>query len=109
MDDITRKSHYEMPDETPRAVATKTMLPPEYGGPQRDAINSVLDGITQDVSRKIDDLRKQLDDIEQAVLQGAAKSKEALHNQIVVCIRINDEISHMKMVVEEIAAAQPKE
>lgn len=89
--------------------ATKTILPPSYGQPQRDAINSVVDNIVQDISQKIEALRKQLDDIEQQVLTGAAKAKGLLHDHILVCVRINDEITHMREVVGEIAAAQPKE
>jgi hypothetical protein len=89
--------------------ATRTMLPPGYGDPQRDAINSVVDNVVQDISRKIDDLRKQLDALEQQVLVGAAKSKLALHGQIQVCVRVNDEITHMGAVIEEIAASQPTE
>lgn len=111
MNTIPRNLLHEMTDETPRVLspATKSMLPPGYGDPQRDAINSVIDNIVQDISRKIGDLRKQLDDIEQQVLTGAAKSKAMLQDQILVCVRVNDEITHMRAVVEEIAASQPRD
>lgn len=109
MNTIPRNRIHEVTDETRALASVSKTLPPSYGEPQREAINSVIDNIVQDISRKIDDLRKQLDDIEQQVLTGAAKNKIALQGQINVCVRVNDEITHMRAVVEEIAASQPKD
>jgi hypothetical protein len=78
--------------------------PPAYGGPQRDAINSVVDGIVGDICNRIVDLRKMLDAIEQQVLESAAKSKAALNDHVGICVRINDEIRHMQTVIEELKA-----
>lgn len=80
------------------------VTPPTYGGPQRDAINSVVDGIIGDICGRIGDLRKTLDDIEHQVLQSAAKSKHALNEHVSVCVRINDEIRHMQEVVADLKA-----
>ena len=86
-------------------VPANEIKPPSYGGPQRDAINSVVDNIVHDICGKIADLRKVLDSIEQQVLEGAAGAKTTLHDHILVCVRVNDEITHMQEVVAEIKAA----
>jgi hypothetical protein len=99
-------NRFETADEI---IPPARMLPPSYGEPQREAINSVVDNMVQDIIGKIGDLRKQLDEIEQQALSGAAKVKLSLQAQIQVCVRLNDEITHMRGVVETIAAAQPKD
>lgn len=91
------------PRRTP--VPTNEMKPPAYGGPQRDAINSVVDNIVGDLCGKINDLRHTLDDIEQQVLSGAAGAKHALHDHVTLCVKVNDEITHMQAVIEDIKAA----
>lgn len=89
-------------------VPTSDMRPPSYGNPQRDAINSVVDNVVGDLCSKINALRKTLDAIEQQVLEGAAGAKRALEDQILICIKVNDEIMHMQEVVEEIRASAPQ-
>lgn len=79
--------------------------PPAYGSPQRDAINSVVDNIVGDLCGKIGELRKTLDAIEQQVLESAAGAKHALQDHILVCVRVNDEIGHMKGVIDDIKQA----
>lgn len=86
-----------------RDVAARPMTPPAYGEPQRDAIASVVDSIVRDVTEKINTVRKQLDALEQQVLTGAANAKASLIEQIAVSIRVNDEITHMGDVIDEIA------
>lgn len=88
-------------------VPSNEIRPPSYGGPQRDAINSVVDGIVGDLCGKIGELRKTLDTIEQQVLEGAAGAKKSLQDHILVCVRVNDEITHMQEVVEDIKASVP--
>lgn len=78
---------------------------PTYGGPQRDAINSVVDGIVGDICSKVADLRKMLDTIEQQALQSAAKSKHRLNEHVETCVKINDEIVHMREVVADLMEA----
>jgi hypothetical protein len=94
-------------DDIDRAVAQQTdygrPMAPVYGGPQRDAINSVVDGIIGDICAKIGQLRQTLDQIEQQVLQSAARSKHTLNEHVGVCVRINDEIRHMQDVVADLA------
>jgi hypothetical protein len=90
-------------------VPAPDIRPPSYGNPQRDAINSVVDNIVGDICGKIADLRKILDALEQQVLEGAASAKGALHDQVLICVKVNDEIVHMQEVVEEIrAGAAPR-
>ena len=89
-------------------IPTNDIKPPTYGGPQRDAINSVVDNIVSDICGKIGELRKTLDDIEQQVLEGAAGAKTALQDHIQVCIRVNDEIVHMQDVIEDIKTSAQK-
>ena len=95
--------------ETARTEATKIprneYIAPTYGGPQRDAINSVVDNIVQDITGKIAALRKTLDELEQLALEGAAGAKTRLNDHILVCVRVNDEVLHMQNVVAEIRQA----
>ena len=86
-------------------LPANSMKPPGYGGPQRDAINSVVDGIVSDVLGKIEALRKVLDEIEQQVREGASVAKSSLQDQVGICVRVNDEITHMRAVVEDIRAS----
>lgn len=86
-------------------LPSNDLRPPSYGGPQRDAINSVVDGVVNDICAKIAELRKQLDAIEQQVLESAADTKHHLQDHVSICVRINDEITHMKDVVAEISDA----
>jgi len=89
-------------------IPAPEIRPPSYGGPQRDAINSVVDQIVGDIIGKITELRKTLDEIETQVLHGAAGAKTALQDHIGVCVKINDEVMHMREVIEEIRASAPK-
>lgn len=97
----------EVPPLRRTPVPANEIRPPAYGGPQRDAINSVVDNIVGDICGKIDALRKTLDAIEQQVLEGAAGAKTALQDQVLICVRVNDEITHMQEVIADIQAAVP--
>jgi predicted amino acid-binding ACT domain protein len=81
------------------------LKPPSHGAPTRDAVNSIVDGLVSDICGKIADLRHTLDDVEQQILEGAAATKHALQDQVSLCAKVNDEISHMRKVVDEIKAA----
>jgi hypothetical protein len=85
------------------AASSRSAAIPSYGGPQRDAINSVVDGVVRDLCEKIGHLRGKLDDIEQRILEGAAGAKAALTEHVGVCVRIDAEIKHMNDVIDEIA------
>lgn len=75
---------------------------PSYGGPQRDAINSVADGIAADLCEKIAALRQTLDAIEQQILTSAVKAKHALNAHVEVCQKVHDEMSRMRRVVADL-------
>jgi hypothetical protein len=100
-------NHYgHLTDDFKRTpLPTNDIRPPSYGGPQRDAINSVVDNIVGDLCGKIGDLRKTLDEFEQQILEGAAGAKAALHDHIAVCVKVNDQIARTRDAVEEIKAA----
>jgi hypothetical protein len=92
----------ETENDQPTKLPANEFTPPGYGGPQRDAINSVIDGLVSDICRDIADLRRTLDDIEQQVLEGAATSKHHLADQVQICVCVKDEITHMQRVVADI-------
>ena len=87
------------------AAVKETPPPPAYGEPQRDAINSLVDGIVRDITEKISELRGKLDRIEQAVLEGAADTKARLQDHVRTCILINDEVVHMADVIRDMTVA----
>lgn len=76
--------------------------PVAYGAPQRDAIGSIVDGLVVDLCQRLNAIRETLDKIEQQALQSAANAKGTLSEHVGVCIRLNDEITHMQAVVAEI-------
>lgn len=86
-------------------LPTNEMKPPSYGGPQRDAINSVVDNIVGDLCGKIAALRHGLDDIEQQVLESAAGAKHSLHDHVALSLKVNDELQRTQAVIEEIKTA----
>jgi hypothetical protein len=97
-------SNYPLANEFGEAANARGLVtPPAYGGPQRDAINACVDNIVDDICGKVGELRKTLDAIEAAVLQSAARSKAMLNDHVGICIRVNDEIRHMREVVEDLA------
>src|SRR4029077_3284776 len=85
-------------------VPTNEMKAPVYGGPQRDAINSVVDSIVGDICGKIATLRHTCDDLEQQVLEGAAAAKHALQDHVEVCIKVNGEVERIQIIINEIKA-----
>jgi hypothetical protein len=89
-------------------VPGNELKPPSYGAPRRDAINSLVDDLVSEVCKKIEAVRETLNAIEQQALESAANSKHALQDHVSVCVRLDDEISHMRKVVEDIKAAAPK-
>jgi hypothetical protein len=91
--------------ERQAVTAAEPLHPPAFGQPHADHIGSVVDGITQDISLQIDGLRKTLDEIEQTVLAGAERAKRSLLDQVIVCVRVNDEIAHMREVIAELAVS----
>jgi hypothetical protein len=88
----------------PELVPPPPQVPePSYGGPRRDAVNSLVDDVVQDVCAKISALEKQLEALRSQVLVGGAAAKEALTEQIAVCGRVNDEVERIGDVVDSLA------
>lgn len=100
---LTDGLHHTQQRTTP--IPANEMKPPSYGGPQRDAINSIVDGIVGDICNKIGELRHRLDDIEQQILEGAAGAKHALQDHVQVCTKLTDELQRTQAVIESIKAA----
>jgi hypothetical protein len=101
-------SHYidQIDNIAARSAVTKPeATPPVYGGPQRDAINSVVDNILVDICGKIRELRGTLDAIEQVVLESAAQSKSTLNEHVDVCVEVDGELRRMQSVVASLKAA----
>jgi hypothetical protein len=90
--------------ELPRSdlVPQNDLIPPGYGSPQRKAIDSMVEGVVADLCDKISILRKTLDEIEQHVLEGASFAKSKLKDHVTLCVRVNDEITHMREVIAEL-------
>lgn len=80
-------------------VAPVSKSAPSYGEPQRDAINSIVDGILQDLIGKIHELQRQLRDIEQGAIESAAASKERLQGHVAVCIKATEEVNRLADVI----------
>lgn len=84
-------------------AAPQMVQPPSYGGPQRDAINSLVDGVVRDVCETIDALTKQLDALKSQVLVSADTAKRTLHEQVEVCARVRDEAENIREIIDEVA------
>jgi hypothetical protein len=96
----------ELDHQTRRTpVPTNEMKPPAYGGPQRDAIGSIVDGVVSDICASIAALRHELDDIEQQLLESGAGIKHGLHSHVALCGKLKDEVSRVQATVESIKAA----
>jgi hypothetical protein len=98
MDVRTKRTDLPRSDIMPKPE----FMPPSYGGPQRDAINSVIDNVVADLCDKIAVLQGMLKSIEQHVLEEASLAKSKLKDHVSICVRVNDEITHMREVITEL-------
>jgi hypothetical protein len=80
---------------------------PVFGGPERDAINAVVDKSVQNICERIATLHNVLDEIQQDALERNAQIKLQLQDHVAVSVRINDEITHMQAVIAELRQATP--
>lgn len=76
--------------------------PPTFGEASRGAIDSVITNLADSLSKRIGELRGILDEIEQHVLESAAQTKATLENHVAVCVRVDDEIRAMQIVVKDL-------
>ena len=91
-------------------VTSQELTAPSYGEDQRKFIDTCVENIVSDLCRRMEDLHSQLKTIEQQVLASAEKARAALREHAAVCVRINDEIKAMSIVISDIAEqsrAQP--
>jgi hypothetical protein len=90
--------------------ATKQELtPPSFGEEHRGAIDSIVTGLVGNLSKRIADLHAMLDQIEQSVLTSAERAKARLEDHVAVCVRVDDEIRAMKVVVDDLAKDAARE
>lgn len=103
-DEIDRSATRIYPPPRPASLRPEAMVqPPQFGGPQRDAINSLIDKVVGDVCERISELEHKLEELRQQVLVGGAAAKTTLQEQVEVCLRVNDETSRISDIVGEIA------
>jgi hypothetical protein len=96
----------QLPDNDFTATPEHTVSSvPGYGGPQRDAINACVDDVVDRLCNRIAALRLTLEKLQQQALESAAEAKQSLCDHVVVCARVNDEVSHMEGVIDEISAS----
>jgi phage shock protein A len=99
-------------EEVDRAIAQidrGTRAPPSFGEEHRAAIDSVVTGLASQLCKRIAALHSVLDRIEQQVLESAQKSKGAMENHVSICVRVDDEIRAMQIVVDDLAKDSGRE
>jgi hypothetical protein len=89
------------------AVANTAAKTPVFGGPERDAINAVVDKSVQNICERISTLHAALDEIQQEALERNAQIKLQLTDHVSISVKINDEITHMQAVIAELRASTP--
>ena len=90
-------------DDIDRATGRQELTAPSYGEDQRKFIDTCVENIVSDLCRRMEDLHNQLRTIEQQVLASAEKARGALRDHAAVCVRVNDEIKAMHIVISDIA------
>jgi hypothetical protein len=84
-------------------AATQEIAPPDYGAPTRKAVESLIEALSTALCAKVNELRKELDLIEQQALTSAEKSKHVLSEHVALCERINQEIGHVRDTATKLA------
>jgi len=83
-------------------IPTNQLKAPTFGQSTNGAINALMDRMTEDICSRSRALRKQLDDIEQIVLERATRTKEKLGEQVALCVRLNDEIDRTADLIADL-------
>jgi hypothetical protein len=94
-------NHTPIPRPTPVVQRPAAPLP---GEPHRDGVNAIIDQMTVETCEKIAALHIRLDELREKVIAGAADAKAMLTEQVSVRTKINDELTHMARVIDDIAA-----
>jgi hypothetical protein len=94
-------------DTIDQIVQNEQARPPAYGAPQRGAIDSLIDGIANDICTKIAALREKLDGIEQQALIEAARQKHALNEHVALCAALADEVAHVRESIVRLERREP--
>lgn len=85
-------------------IASGSLQSPRIGEPERDAINSIIDGGVQILCEKITELQTRMEELKQQALNRAADAKALLNETVSVYAKISDEIAHATIVLAEIEA-----
>jgi hypothetical protein len=94
----------EMAQVVASRAPTATIAPPLHGDSARDAINSIVTGLTEQVGHDISVLRRKIDQLEQMTLINAAKTKADLEQTVTLCRTVKDEIGHIDTMVDRMMA-----
>ena len=74
--------------------------PPTYGDSQREAINSIITSMTENVGHDLNQLRAKIDDLEQLMLTNASKVKADLEQQVNICRGVKEEAGRLHQLVD---------
>jgi conjugal transfer/entry exclusion protein len=96
-------------EEVDKAIGTidrgteAALRPPSFGQEHRAAIDSVVTGLASQLTKRIDTLHELLKQIEQQVLSSAERARASMDSHVATCVRVDDEIRAMQIVVDELA------
>jgi len=81
----------------------RDLAPPSFGEEHRGAIDSIVTGLVGNLSKRIEELRNILSQIEQQVLTSAERAMSRLEDHVAICVRVDDEIRAMRVVIDDLA------
>jgi ABC-type transporter Mla subunit MlaD len=87
-------------------TTTDTKEPPSQNDKMRDTIRQVVEQLATDVRKNLDDLRRQIDDIEQLVIANAERVATSLTDHANICGDVQQEIVRLTAVIAAIRAGQ---
>jgi hypothetical protein len=94
-------------DEQRTAIQTD-LKPPSFGASRRQGIDTLVEDLSDQICKKINDLRETLDAIQLKVLESANNAKIMLQDHVSICVQVDDELNHMRKIVDDIGAGVPK-
>jgi hypothetical protein len=81
-------------------LSTRLEQPPTYGDSQREAITAIFTSMTEQVGHDLDQLRANIDDLEQLMLAIASKVKANLEQQVNICRGVKEEAGRLRQLVD---------
>jgi len=80
-----------------------TLQPPALGEAKRDAIKSLIDGVSTELSKRVKAVHGTADRLEQTMLQSAARAKAILDDHVAVCQTIDDETTRLESILDRLS------